>query len=151
MTIRNGHLAAALALALSATSLRAGGDIVGTWMSEPILGQLGYIQTTYVFRKNGSFSAKSNFLSFCGIGAVKPDCEYFWIVDEGDYLLVSDSVTLTLKTQRSVQQRQGQAKPIVRAEPLQRVVSSTYTYQASTKSITLTEKDNGRQHVFSKQ
>ena len=42
-----------------------GAGIVGTWVSEPALGQLGVTQTSISFLEGGVYSHKVDFISFC--------------------------------------------------------------------------------------
>lgn len=135
-----GFLKSGIAAALLATTLAAGanGNIIGTWVSEPTLGQLGYIQQTYIFRKNGKFSLKMDFQSFCGMGAVTPDCEYFWMVGEGRYAVSGDKLTLHMTRRQRIQQRKGAPHPLVQDDAAPASMAYTYTLQGN--SLTLQNK-----------
>jgi hypothetical protein len=85
-------------------------DIVGAWQSEPILSQLGLIQTTYTFNADGSYSSKNNFMSFCE-QKVGQNCEYFWEIDEGEYTIKNGVMILHAKTTTTVLLKKGESEP----------------------------------------
>jgi hypothetical protein len=124
-------------LLMATVAASAGGDVTGVWMSEPALGQLGYVQNTYTFKKDGKFSLKMDFKSFCGMGAVTPDCEYFWMVFEGDYLLSGNSLVLNTTKGQDIQQRKGEPKPIVRDDTLRGENRQSFEYVANGRTLTL--------------
>lgn len=86
-------------------------DITGSWLAEPELGQMGMIQSSYAFQADGAFRQKADFKSFCGRGAVKPDCEYFWTVSEGTYTLEAGVLNLQHNRMTSLLKYQGYAEP----------------------------------------
>lgn len=89
------------------------GDLVGTWVSEPALGQLGMIQTTITFRDGGAYEQKADFISFCDGQDRGIDCEYFWMIHEGRYSVAGNIVTVRIEKDRKVLLRTGQAEPEV--------------------------------------
>lgn len=103
-----------LSPAASAEVARAGVDIKGSWIAPPALGQLGYIQETYTFRKDGTFSRKADFKSFCGKGAIKPDCVYYWMIAEGHYTLKGSLLKLRLEKGTAILLQEGDSDPMVR-------------------------------------
>lgn len=120
-------------------------------MAEPILGQLGYIQNTYAFKKDGKFSLKQDFKSFCGIGAVTPDCEYFWMVFEGIYSISGNSLVLHTTKGQHVQQRKGESKPIIRDELLQGGNKQTFEFLVDGNTLSLIEKSKNKPMIFIRQ
>jgi len=89
-------------------------SVTGAWLAEPVLGQLGLIQVSYTFKADGSFSQKLNMLSFCGRGAVTPDCEYFWFVTDGKYTVSGSVLRLHIEKKRDILKLQGQSVPRIR-------------------------------------
>lgn len=89
-------------------------DITGSWVSEPQLGQLGFVQVSYTFSRDGTFSQKVDFKSFCGMGAVTPDCDYFWNVSQGKYSLNGSILKLHHEKASSQLKYQGKAEPVLR-------------------------------------
>lgn len=87
-------------------------NVKGSWVAEPELSQLGFIQTTFTFWDGGGFSQKSNFLSFCGINAIKPDCVYYWMVSEGQYSLKGNVIRLQIKKGTAVMLQEGQSDAV---------------------------------------
>lgn len=87
-------------------------NVKGSWVAEPELGQLGFIQTTLTFGDGGTFSRKSDFLSFCGIKAIKPDCVYYWMVSEGQYSLNGSLLRLQVKKGTAVMLQEGQTDAV---------------------------------------
>lgn len=94
-------------------------DITGSWASEPQLGQLGFVQVSYTFSRDGTFSQKVDFKSFCGMGAVTPDCDYFWNVLQGKYSLNDSVLKLHHEKARSHLKYQGKAEPVLRDMEMQ--------------------------------
>ena len=88
-------------------------ELVGTWVSEPALGQLGMIQTTITFRDGGAYAQKADFISFCDGHSRGIDCEYFWMIHEGRYSVAGNIVTVHIEKDRKVLLRTGQAEPEV--------------------------------------
>jgi len=86
-------------------------DLMGTWVSEPALGQLGVIQTTITFSDEGAYAQKADFISFCDGQDRGIDCEYFWMINEGHYSVAGNIVTVHIKKDRKVLLRAGQAAP----------------------------------------
>jgi len=86
-------------------------DIVGTWVSEPALGQLGVVQTTITFRDGGAYVQKEDFISFCDGQDRGIECEYFWMIHEGDYSAAGNIVKVHIKKDRKVLLRTGEAAP----------------------------------------
>jgi len=85
-------------------------SIVGAWKAEPILSQLGLIQTSYIFNSDDSYSYKINYLSVC-----RPhfgqNCEYAWDIDEGKYSVNNAVLTLYDRTLSKVKLEKGGSKP----------------------------------------
>jgi hypothetical protein len=140
-SVRSGFLGTLL---LATVAASAGGDVTGVWMSEPTLGQLGYVQKTYTFKKDGKFSVKTDFKSFCGQGAVTPDCEYFWMVFEGDYSLSGNSLVLHTTKGQNIQKRKGEPKPIVRDDTPKGENRQSIEYVVNGKALTLIEGNKGK-------
>lgn len=89
-------------------------DITGSWASEPQLGQLGVVQISYTFSQDGTFLQKLDFKSFCGMGAVTPDCDYFWNVSQGKYSLNGSVLKLHHEKANSHLKYQGKTEPVLR-------------------------------------
>ena len=137
---------------LSAVSLRAvaapEADVTGVWTAEPQLGQLGVIQSSYTFNSDGTFQQKADFKSFCGMGAVKPDCEYFWTVSEGTYSLGVDALTLKHEKMTSILKYQGYAEP-QRRDMQMRPMTESMQVSFEGDRMTLTDK-KGKLHSYSR-
>lgn len=86
-------------------------DVHGSWVSEPTLGQLGFTRISYTFGGDEHFRQRIEFLSFCGIGAVQPDCVYYWHVVEGRYRVAGSTLTLQLEKMSAVLQQVGSESP----------------------------------------
>lgn len=78
--------------------------IVGTWQSEPVLGQLGLNQVTLTFNEDGSVTSKADFISF---PSFKADLEYFWLVSKGTYSIDGNEVTSNFGGTWAVQKMRG--------------------------------------------
>ena len=91
-------------------------NIVGVWQSEPILGQLGLIQSSYTFNSDGSYSNKLNMISFCEERHGQ-DCEYFWLLSDGGYSVKNGVITLSNIETKAVRLRKGQSKPEIKVQP----------------------------------
>lgn len=85
-------------------------DVVGTWVSEPVLEQLGVIQTTITFRDQGTYTQKADFISSCDGQGRGIDCEYFWMVHEGHYSVAGNIITVRIERDRKVLLRIGQSE-----------------------------------------
>lgn len=85
-------------------------DIVGVWQSEPVLSQLGHVQTTYTFNADGSYSGKNNYISFCDQQSGQ-NCEYFWEITDGEYTVRNGVMILHAKTTTTVLLKQGESEP----------------------------------------
>lgn len=143
-----GLLLASLLMVLSSQAAeKTPADISGTWISDPELAQLGLIQVTYSFNKDGTFKHKLNFLSFCGIGAITPDCQYFWHVTEGRY--TADSKALHLHFQKGFSQLlyQGQMVPLIRDMGLQPGSEDIQAMIDEQGNLVLSDKQ-GKLHSF---
>ena len=123
-------------------------DVTGVWMAEPQLGQLGMIQSSYTFNGDGTFQQKADFKSFCGMGAVKPDCEYFWTVSEGTYSLGVDALTLKHEKMTSILKYQGYAEP-QRRDMQMRPMTESMQVSFEGDRMTLTDK-KGKSHSYSR-
>ena len=86
-------------------------DVLGTWNSEPALGQLGMIQSSYTFREDGTFSLKLDFISFCDGSNRGIDCDYFWIFYEGSYTGHDGIFTINNEKEKKVILLTGQTEP----------------------------------------
>ena len=91
-------------------------DIVGEWQSEPILGQLGLMQSSYTFNTDGSYSNKVDNLRLCK-DVPEQNCEYYWIVLDGKYAVKNGVITLYTKEVRAEILRKGESKPDIRIAP----------------------------------
>lgn len=110
------QLAGAFLIAMAtATAQGADGDVDvrGSWVSEPTLGQLGFTRISYTFGSDEHFRQRIEFLSFCGIGAVQPDCVYYWQVVEGRYRVAGSTLTLQLEKMSAVLQQVGSESPTI--------------------------------------
>ena len=85
-------------------------DVVGTWNSEPALGQLGMIRSSYTFRENGTFSLKLDFINFCDANR-GIDCDYFWTVHEGSYTDLNGIFTINNEKEKKVLLLTGHTEP----------------------------------------
>lgn len=124
----------------------ADAGVTGSWIAEPALGQLGFIQVSFTFREDGLFSQKLNFVSFCGIGALVPDCEYFWTVSEGKYFLAGKIIHLRHEKARSVQLRKGQTAPQVNDMGMKPLVEE-FRFRINQGKLIFTDK-NGKSQTF---
>lgn len=88
-------------------------DVLGSWISEPRLGQLGLIQSSYSFQKDGSYSHKLNFMSICDGCNRGIDCDYFWTIFEGKYTVRDGVFTLNSESEKKVILSTGQPKPSI--------------------------------------
>ena len=91
------------------SSQKSAPTIVGGWQSEPVLGQLGLIQTTLTFNEDGSVTSKADFISFPGF---KPDLEYFGYVSKGTYSMDGKEVTVNFDTTWGVTRMRGEDETI---------------------------------------
>ena len=82
-----------IALSLHGERAKAS-DVVGHWISEPAPGQLGVSQSSYSFHQDGTYSHKLDFISFCDGCSGRIDCDYFWMIFEGNYTVQSGVFTL---------------------------------------------------------
>lgn len=92
-------------------------DVVGTWVSEPTLGQLGLSQESYSFQEDGTYSHKLDFITFCDGCSGRIDCDYIWMISEGDYTVQSGIFTLKTESMKRVILSTGQAEPTVTEDP----------------------------------
>jgi hypothetical protein len=92
-------------------------DVVGTWISEPTLGQLGMSQSSYSFQEDGTYSHKLDFISFCDECSGRIDCDYFWMIFEGNYTVQNGIFTLETGSMKRIILPTGQAEPIVTEDP----------------------------------
>lgn len=88
--------------------------LAGTWRAAPELGQMGEVRISYTFGEDDAFSQTADFLSFCGRGAVKPDCEYFRNISEGTYVLQGSVLRLSHRKAGAHLKYVGKAEPMVR-------------------------------------
>lgn len=88
--------------------------LAGTWHAAPEPGQLGEVRISYTFGEDDSFSQTADFLSFCGRGAVTPDCEYFRNISEGTYVLQGSVLRLSHRKAGAHLKYVGKAEPMVR-------------------------------------
>ena len=112
-------------------------DIVGDWQSEPILGQLGLIQSSYKFNLDGSFSNKLDMMSFCE-ERYGQDCEYFWKILSGTYSTKNGVITLTAKEDKTVKLGKGQNKPDIRIDTDFKPQSTEYMVKLDAGNLILT-------------
>ena len=87
-------------------------DVLGTWNSEPALGQLGMIRSSYTFREDDTFSLNLDFISFCDANR-GVDCDYFWIVHEGSYTDHDGVFTINIEKEKKVILLTGHPEPKV--------------------------------------
>jgi len=92
-------------------------DVVGNWISEPAPGQLGVSQSSYSFHQDGTYSHKLDFISFCDGCSGRIDCDYFWMISEGEYTFQSGVFTLKMEGMKRVILPTGQVAPIVTEDP----------------------------------
>lgn len=122
-------------------------DITGSWASEPQLGQLGFVQVSYTFGQDGTFSQKADFKSFCGMGAVTPDCDYFWNVSQGKYSLNGSVLKLHHEKANSHLKYQGKAEPVLRDMQMQPMTEEMQLGVDQGKLVFTNKK--GKTQVFS--
>ena len=122
-------------------------NVIGSWVAEPVLGQLGRIQVSYTFKADGSFSKKLDMLSFCGMGAVSPDCEYYWMVTEGNYSVAGSVVSLRSEKGKSIQLRRGQTHPVSSDLKIKPQVEE-FILKIEGGKLILTDKKKGESQIF---
>lgn len=115
-------------------------NVVGSWTSDPVLGQLGFIQISYTFNADGSYSNKMNFISFCKGQA--QDCEYFWIISEGRYSVKSEALALHPKKLETVILRRGKTNPDIHEKPSNLHVQEFFV-ELLHGNLVMTNKKNG--------
>lgn len=86
-------------------------NVVGQWVAEPALGQLGMTQTRVSFEEGGAYTQKQDMISFCDGRDRGIDCEYVWMINEGDYSVEGNVVTINIKKDRKIVLLTGQAEP----------------------------------------
>lgn len=119
-------------------------NVKGSWMAPPALGQLGYVQETYTFREDGTFSRKADFKSFCGVGAIKPDCVFYWMTAEGHYTLKGNMMQLRIERGNAVLLQDGQTTPQVRDMEV-RPITEDMTLGIDQGNLVFTNKKGGKQ------
>lgn len=127
---------------------RAAENLRGTWVSEPVMTQLGMMQTTYTFKGGGRFVQKQDFKHACGRNPAKPDCRYFWKFWEGRYALVGDRLTLSVTKGYSETLRVGETRPQIREDKLSAAMVREYTLALASGTLTLTDGKRGRSDAF---
>lgn len=121
-------------------------DVVGAWTSEPTLDQLGYIQVSYVFKRDGAYSQKLDMKSFCEPW-VGQNCEYFWTVFDGQYSLADETLTLQQRKATSIILYRGQEDPIskdISFSPQRH----EFLVKVAAGSLILKDKRTGRLEIF---
>jgi len=117
-------------------------QIVGDWQSEPILGQLGVIQSSYTFNAEGSYSNKLDMISFCE-EQYGQDCEYFWKVFSGKYSVEDEVITLSAIEDKTVKLGKGQSKPDIRIDAEFNPQTNEYMVKLDAGNLVMTGiKDN---------
>ncbi len=102
---KQGHADARKSLRDIEARLQKGSAVVGTWRSAPILGQLGEMQLTVTFNQDGSFTQKSDFISFRNM---RPAMEYLWMMSNGKYAVAGNKITLSYFTTWRVKKMRGE-------------------------------------------
>jgi hypothetical protein len=121
---------------LSAAGVQAEEALVGTWHDEPTLSQLGFIRNTHEFAADGRYRRQMEFLSFCGMGAMQPDCETYTWISSGSYALADTRLTLRVERSTAVLKQVGSAEPVQRDMGQQPVVER-FTVELGDGQLTL--------------
>ena len=87
-------------------------NVVGSWTADPALGQLGLIQVSYQFKADGQYIQRLDLKSFCD-EYYGQNCEYFWMVFEGEYSVTRGVITLHPQIEKIVILHRGQANPVI--------------------------------------
>ena len=89
--------------------------IVGTWQSEPYVRHSSYIQSSYTFYADGSFSSKVDFIRLCK-DVPEQNCKYYWVILDGRYSIKNGKMTLYINEVKTVFLRKGQNEPEIRGQ-----------------------------------
>ncbi len=122
-------------------------DVLGTWVSEPVLGQLGRVQSSFTFQRDGSVSLRQDFISFCDGRARLPDCDYFRIFREGRYTYHDGVINITDKTEKRVLLLTGQREPEI-TENILDTISYDILVERLDDSLLIRESENDEAAVF---
>ena len=125
-------------------------DAVGNWISEPESGQLGVSQSSYSFHQDGTYSHKLDFISFCDGCSGRIDCDYFWMISEGDYTVKNGIFTLKTESMKRVILSSGQVKPTVTEDP-NHPPSYEIMVEQQGDSLLIRESADGEASVFKRE
>lgn len=130
-------------------------SLVGSWINQPELSQLGNVQTTLTFRADGSYSQKVDHQSFCGMNAIQPDCVYFWMVIDGSYVTSGTELSLRQENMHDVTLLIGEKEPKTRDQGKCRFEAcnrpETFTYEIRGTTLLLTDTQKGRMQTFTRE
>jgi hypothetical protein len=122
-------------------------DIVGVWQSEPILGELGFIQSSYTFNEDGSYSNKLDMISFCE-EQYGQNCEYLWKNFDGTYSIENGVITLSSKQDKTVKLGKGQSKPDIRIDTDYGPVLIEYLVKLDAGSLVMTGINDNKSVIY---
>ena len=125
-------------------------DVVGNWISEPESGQLGVSQSSYSFHQDGTYSHKLDFISFCDGCSGRIDCDYFWMISEGDYTVQSGIFTLITESMKRVILSTGQTEPTVTEDP-KHPPSNEIMVEQQGDTLLIRESADGEASVFKRE